>query len=398
MRWEEPEKFHHMCASLEGLAGHVLWELPQVNPTTADLERLLQARFGTQLQAESFKAKLRTRRRAKNETLQDLYHDISRLTQLAHPGEGDKLVKYIGIESFINALDDRDLRLEILKLKPADLEEAVSHAIRLEALTDSVDARVTDPSDRGGGRSSVRSCTMFAVADNKPEKDSNADLMKRITQLEKELKQANKSNKDSSSKKNSPRRSGGHNSAGRGDSASASGDGTRAGPNTHPCFICKELSHWSKDCPKRKSKSKEEVEVQPVLAISANMSPTKIYVTAKVNGEPMKCLLDSGCERSVIAADLAPNANLTPSQFSLFAANRASLDVLGDTTLPFVIDSHDFEADVSVSDKVEGFLLGSDWLEKQGAQWDFAHGTVTLGTNASKSTADTVQVFATAQL
>jgi len=82
---------------------------------------------------------------------------------------------------------------------------------------------------------------------------------------------------------------------------------------------------------------------------------------------------------SVIAADLAPKVKLTPSQYSLFAANRASLDVLGDTVLPFVIDSHNFEADVTVSDKVEDFLLGSDWLEKQGAQWEFAHGTVTLG-------------------
>jgi len=238
--------------------------------------------------------------------LQDLYRDISRLIQLAHPGEGDKLVKYIGIESFINALDDRGLRLKILKLKPADLEEAASHAIRLEVLADSVDAKVTDPSDRGGGRPSVRSHTAFVVADNKPEKDSNADLLKRIMQLEKELKQANKGKKDSSSKKSSPRRSGGRNSAGRGDSASASGDGTHAGPDTHPCFICKELGHWRKDCPKCKSESKEESEVQPVLAISANMSPTKIYVTAEVNGEPVKCLLDSGCERSVIAADLAP--------------------------------------------------------------------------------------------
>jgi len=217
------------------------------------------------------------------------------------------------------------------------------------------------------------------VADNKPEKDSDTDLLKRIKQLEKELKQAHKGGKDSSSKKASPKRSGGCNSAGRGDSASANGDGTRASPDNRPCFLCKELGHWRKYCPKRKSKSKEEAEVQPVLAVSANMSQTKIYVTAKVNGEPVKCLLDSGCERSVIAADLAPNANLTPSQFSLFAANRASLDVRGDTTLPFVIDGHDFEADVSVSDKVEGFLLGSDWLEKQGAQWDFAHGTVTWG-------------------
>ena len=107
MQWEEADKFLHMCASLDGPAGDVLRELPQVNPATQDIERLLQARFGTQLQAESYRAKLRNRRRAKGESLQDLYRDISRLIQLAHPGEGDELVKYVGVESFINALDDR---------------------------------------------------------------------------------------------------------------------------------------------------------------------------------------------------------------------------------------------------------------------------------------------------
>jgi len=44
------------------------------------------------------------------------------------------------------------------------------------------------------------------------------------------------------------------------------------------------------------------------------MSPIKTYVTAEINGEPARCLLDSGCKRSVIAYDLAPNAKLTPSQ------------------------------------------------------------------------------------
>jgi len=33
---------------------------------------------------------------------------------------------------------------------------------------------------------------------------------------------------------------------------------------------------------------------------------------------------------------------------------------------------------VSVSKKVDEFLLGSDWLEKQGAKWDFPGQTVTL--------------------
>jgi len=88
--------------------------------------------------------------------------------------------------------------------------------------------------------------------------------------------------------------------------------------------------------------------------------------------------------RYVISADLVPKAKLNPSQYSLFAANKASLDVLGDTVIPFVIDGRAFKADVSVCSKVEDFLLGSDWLEQQGAQLDFASGTVTLGDKSIK--------------
>jgi len=79
-----------------------------------------------------------------------------------------------------------------------------------------------------------------------------------------------------------------------------------------------------------------------------------------------------------------PNAELTPSQYTLYAANRASLDVVGDYVILFVIDGHNFEADVSVFDKVDEFLLGSNWLEKYGAKWDFADGTVTLGDHCIK--------------
>ena len=135
-----------------------------------------------------------------------------------------------------------------------------------------------------------------------------------------------------------------------------------ASPEMHPCDYCKELGHCHRDCPKHE----KEAKVQTVQAVSANLSPTKIYVTAEVNGEPVRFLLDSGCKQSVISADLVPNANLTPSQYSLFAANKASLDVVGDAVISFAINGQQFQADISVSDKVDEILLGSDWLEKQG--------------------------------
>ena len=87
---------------------------------------------------------------------------------------------------------------------------------------DSVDGKTTDSNDQGGGHSSARPRTVFAVAGDKVDKDNDTDLMKRIRQLEKELKQARKGSVDSSSKKPSPKRGSGRNSAGRGDSASAS--------------------------------------------------------------------------------------------------------------------------------------------------------------------------------
>ena len=57
LKWNEEDRFHHLCASLEGPAGQVLWELLP-GAVTANLEHLPQTRFGTELQAESFKAKL----------------------------------------------------------------------------------------------------------------------------------------------------------------------------------------------------------------------------------------------------------------------------------------------------------------------------------------------------
>ena len=238
-------------------------------------------------------------------------------------------------------------------------------------------ARTTESAEQGGGRIQSQSHNVFMVADE-PEASSTgeATLLKCLEQMEKQLEQVAKGNRGacnfSSQKASSNKGAGARDASGQGMSDSGDGETVCTSPETHPCNYCKELGHWPRDCPKRKANGKptEEDNVQTVLAVSANLSPTKIYVTAEVNGEPVLCLLDSGCEWSAISANLVPQAKLTPSQYSLFAANKASHDVLGDTVISIAIDGHQFEADVSVSGKVDKFLLGSDWLEKQGAQWD----------------------------
>jgi len=67
MQWGERARRYHLSASLERPACQMLMELPATGSTSADVNKLLQSKFGMKLQAESFQAKLkaRTERRVK---------------------------------------------------------------------------------------------------------------------------------------------------------------------------------------------------------------------------------------------------------------------------------------------------------------------------------------------
>ena len=91
----------------------------------------------------------------------------------------------IGVESLVTALNDRELEYEVLKLEPKTLEEAVTHAMRLEALAHLVNARTYACTNRAGGQCQSHPRNIFAVTDDKQEKGENADLLKCIALLDK---------------------------------------------------------------------------------------------------------------------------------------------------------------------------------------------------------------------
>ena len=84
LKWGEADRFYHLCASLDGPAGQVLWGL-KPEATSDTIVALLRTRFGNDLQIERFRAELRARRRKPGEKLQELYLDITRMVALAHP-------------------------------------------------------------------------------------------------------------------------------------------------------------------------------------------------------------------------------------------------------------------------------------------------------------------------
>jgi len=56
---------------------------------------------------------------------------------------------------------------------------------------------------------------------------------------------------------------------------------------------------------------------------------------------------------------VVPNAKLTHTWYNLTVADKAKLPILGDTNLHFEVDGNRFEANVSVSQAIDDFLLGS---------------------------------------
>jgi len=90
------------------------------------------------------------RRREKEETLQALYHDISRMTGLAFPGKSSIHREIAETEAFIEANNDGSLRMRIWDKEPKTLEQALRITLLAEANTDervSVEAAETKIKD-----------------------------------------------------------------------------------------------------------------------------------------------------------------------------------------------------------------------------------------------------------
>jgi len=346
-----------------------------------DVIKLLKTCFGTELQKERFKAELRACRRRDGEQLQHLYRDISRLVSLAHPSDDAKLVDHVGKEAFIRALNDGPLQLEVLKGEPETLEEVYNSATKFEAYEQSLvkqgmlDRPLTCVGTSDDDRPRRRARAVNAVTDG--EDDEIMDQW-RVDHLQNLLEQAtkgitamaakngatgaSKSGRSADSGKSSSSKKGSGENSGRGRGGRRLG--RKQDPKVDPCKRCGEVGHWIKDCKQPAPPAKEQAGANAVYC--QLVSPTCIYV----GGKPVQCLLDSGCERSVVSRNLVPNARLTRSKYNLRVADKARLSILGDTKLHFVVDGSEFEANVSVSLAIDSFLLGSDWLEANEAKWD----------------------------
>ena len=97
-----------------------------------------------------------------------------------------------------------------------------------------------------------------------------------------------------------------------------------------------------------------------------------------MGGCNLVCLLDTGCDYSMVPRRLVPDVFLAPVDFDVFTANGARVEILGRAEAQFSVQGIPVKAELLVSDDIQEFMLGHDWLTQQGAKCDFAAKTLLL--------------------
>jgi len=102
------------------------------------------------------------------------------------------------------------------------------------------------------------------------------------------------------------------------------------------------------------------------------------YIEVEICNQIHKCLLDTGCDHSIIPRKLVPTTTLEPALVDVTAANGSVINILVHLTIKFAIKGVPLTADLLVGDDVDEFTLEFDWLTAQKARWDFNAKTLTL--------------------
>ncbi len=131
--WNDREKGLYLAVSLRGQAQGVFGNLSIRSNDYHLLVTALEERFSPPNQTELYRVQLRERRQKATEVLPELGQDIRRLTNLAYPTAPADVRETLAKEQFIDSLANVDMRIRIKQARPTDLNDAVRHAVELEA-------------------------------------------------------------------------------------------------------------------------------------------------------------------------------------------------------------------------------------------------------------------------
>jgi hypothetical protein len=124
-----------------------------------------------------------------------------------------------------------------------------------------------------------------------------------------------------------------------------------------------------------------------------------------LNGKNVPCLLDTGCNQSVLPSRLLKNAELktldTREVPRLKAANGAQIPILGLRNVYFSINGIKTSAQFAITNAIDSMILGIEWLSDHNCAWNMGTGEMSIdgrivqlrSRNASPESAEVRHVF-----
>jgi len=291
-------------------------------------------------------------------------------------------------DTFVDALADPNLRWRILERDLSTLEEALKVASRLEALSGSVNDMSYDECwDESGRRKNGQSRTdayvnggselKQLVGELRDERRHMREQMNSFCHRQrKEVETLRQSMRDevagvadrlaeslskpllSSTNRVGANRAGNVHVQNIGSTTTTEVSRTSASPSATPqrrpedrCHRCRQPGHWKQDCPQKPAQSRGVVTPN---------SGMKAYLDVTVAGHHSICLLDSGCELSMLPRRYVPNADLNPTSMEMYAANGTNIPVIGSVRISFTAGGIPVSTTCLVSEAVDEPMLGLD--------------------------------------
>jgi len=325
---------------------------------------------------------------------------------LAYPRLTAEAREEIACDHFTNALSDPDFALKVKERAPKSLDEALNVALRLEAWAKSVkDSRQGD--DRPDQqRSKARAAGKQDTSKTSQGSGSNDRVIKleaKVTQLTEELKRLSEtpaSPDKATVTPGAPAPSPPFQKQGAEANVSAR-EGPRPlippGQHYHPppmqntpsfqsqppvCWCCGLPGHISRNCPSKRPGISGPPPSHFANRGSKNFQDNaNVYVMMTLMGKEVPCLVDSGCDVTIVPKSLTDRyktLDVRASTRLIWAANNTSIQINGETELPFMLGERCLWTPVLVSEDVEEIMLGIDWLEHHKCIWDFRTGHLTI--------------------
>jgi len=102
------------------------------------------------------------------------------------------------------------------------------------------------------------------------------------------------------------------------------------------------------------------------------------YIEIELLGRATHCLVDTGCDQSMIPLRMIGGCPLHYTDMEVYAANGARILVKGCIETTIMVQGQALRVTFLVSDEIDEIMLGFDWLKAQGAHWLFDEDVMVL--------------------